>query len=275
MNKKDMENKAIELIKQFIEKKLPNKKIDDLENFSFWDIKDDKEFNGYSGSYDGDRTNIVYAIDYLLYKDSIPDLTLRGFSYSKDYEPNYSGETINTFNTLFGSSEKYRNLSKRNFTKEQWDDIYDLDNPKCFYYNYQKLGNFMLLPCKTICHTSINSYKGIHPKWKDYFFPFMINLRDCYNINDFNKELDKEYYELALLKRKNSFFFSEIDFEKFIEIFDLQDFSDLKLEQYLRRTELCVHNTSIAIDYIHNANDFINNRTKIIVAKLKEKLKES
>ncbi len=272
MNKIGMEKKAITIIRNFL-KDYKLDSLDDLKTFSFWKIKDDKDYNGYPGEYDGDRTNIVYAIDYLLYKDSIPNLTLRGFPCSNGKEGNYSGETINTFNTLFGGTEKYRNYAKRNFSLDQWKEIYDLDNPDCFYYNYQKLGNFMLLPCKTICNTSINSYKGIHPIWKDYSYPFMLNLKASYDINDFNNDLDKEYYELALLRRKNDFFFSKINFERFIEIFDLENFSDLKLEQYLRRTELCVNNTNIAIDYVHKANKFIEARTKEMVSKLKEKLK--
>lgn len=63
-------------------------------------------FNGVSSNekdFDGDRTKIVYAIDYLLY-DNLPEFKIPGYTLKSEY--NYTGETINTFNTLFSGAKR-------------------------------------------------------------------------------------------------------------------------------------------------------------------------
>ena len=139
MNKIGMEKKAITIIRNFL-KDYRLDSLDDLKTFSFWKIKDDKDYNGYPGEYDGDRTNIVYAIDYLLYKDSIPNLTLRGFPCSNGKEGNYSGETINTFNTLFARDLNKRKEIQIKFGSEWFliQDVNEEHNPFAndFYHVY-------------------------------------------------------------------------------------------------------------------------------------------
>ncbi len=74
--------------------------IEELKDFSFWYILTDEEFNGVSfdgNKFDGDRTRIVYAIDKLLYDEK------KISSFTLGPKGNYTGDTFNTFRTLFGN----------------------------------------------------------------------------------------------------------------------------------------------------------------------------
>ena len=152
-------DEAKEIVRRFIDKYLHGN-IDELKTFSFWNILADDEFNGglkNGNSFDGDRTRIVYAIDYLLYHDKIPNLTLGDPKDNKDY----SGDTINTFRTLFGNRFQY--VMKKNgeeiveekfkFSPEQ----IDLKND--FFRVYQRIGNFYLLPNTTIFYETAKTIR--------------------------------------------------------------------------------------------------------------------
>lgn len=217
MTNEEMKDKALNLLTNFIKNELPNKQIEDLISYSFWNIKDNEIFNGYSGEYDGDRTNIVYAIDYLLYYDSnFPDFTLRGYNAEKDSDANYSGETICSFNTLFAKDLTRREQIKNLFGKE-WFEIED------FFLIYQTIGNFMLLPSKTDDkEMSINKYKGFYNK--DYIDFFLKNLKFYLNNKSYAKLLGR-------LLELNRFYFTENKkYDDFISDFYLKDFDQMKLE---------------------------------------------
>lgn len=92
----EMKKKAITLIKEFITDKKLNS-LDDLKNYSFWGILNDRKYNGVSSDenqFDGDRTKIVYAIEFLLFHDSLPDFSIPSYPLSSIHS-NYTGETIN------------------------------------------------------------------------------------------------------------------------------------------------------------------------------------
>lgn len=84
--------------------------IDELADFSFWDINTNagEYFSGNKRVqpeeyFDGDRTKIVYTIQYLLLDGSgIPN-----FSHDAPGRQ-YTGDTINTFNSLFGKTSELR-----------------------------------------------------------------------------------------------------------------------------------------------------------------------
>ena len=263
---------AKELFLRFRDKYLHGN-IDELANFSFWEISGDSDFDGtcfekYSPKFDGDKTRIIYAIDRLIYNDkNLPN-------FSEPFGVNYSGETINTFNTLFSSRKNWRETILKKFNLEERKSIFAENATDDFYHIYQRLGNFMLLPCKTLCHISINSYRGVHPEWKDYFYPFMTYLEKSYEVKDFNFYSDKSLYELSLLRKENDFFFAENSFNNFMELFDLQNFNSLELRKYLKRTELfeSAENREIALDYVKKAKEFIKNRTEVLLDKLKVNL---
>ena len=280
----EMKEKALGLLKCFIKEKLEDD-IDNLKKYSFWGILEDKGynkcFNGVSSNekdFDGDRTKIVYAIDYLLY-DNLPE-----FKISDTLEAeNYTGETINTFNTLFSRLPEQREKIKALFG-EDWKKIQDEDKDTDFfaddfYHVYQRLGNFMLLPSKTIFYRqSINKYKGFCKK--DYFDLFFRELKELLSLNG---EKNNSSTLLRLLE-KNNFYFKDKTAEVFLEDFYLKGYDDFKLGNevhYYHRYKNLFSDDSLkeqykkfALDYVEKATKLINARSERLVEVLKEKYPE-
>lgn len=140
---------------------------------------------------DGDRTKVAYAIEYLLFYEKLKDIDFQIYGYSTK-KSTYSGETLNTFNTLFSSNKNKRTvLSKlygiEAFKKECYNPE-DKNNSNDFYHIYQRLGNFTILPCLTIGGGSINTWKGKNASIRDYLYPFLIHLRKAYPL--FSKRIN-------------------------------------------------------------------------------------
>lgn len=267
--------KAIELLNTFIKEKL-NGNIHKLKDYSFWDVDRDKIFGNGLSYPDGDRTRIMYAIDYLLYFDILKDIDFRIYGYSTK-ESTYSGETLNTFNTLFSSQQEKRDelagiYGSQDFQKDCYDPESDCFSND-FYHVYQRLGNFSILPCLTICGGSINTWKGTDNKIRDYLYPFLISLKEAYGLynSDYKPTSNIKEYELLILMKCNKFFFDNDKvntFDKFINLFMLEGWENLKLDQYLKCSEINETNIYVMKDYVKKATEFINNRSKRIIKKL-------
>lgn len=276
----EMKEKALGLLKCFIKEKLKDD-IDNLKKYSFWGILEDKgsnkDFNGVSSNekdFDGDRTKIVYAIDYLLY-DNLPEFKIPGYTLEAE---NYTGETINTFNTLFSGAPEKREKIKALFG-EDWKKIQDEDKgtdffADDFYHVYQRLGNFMLLPSKTISDgQSINKYKGnCKGNIKDYFDLFFRELKELLPLNG---EKNNSSTLLRLLET-NNFYFKDKKADDFLEDFYLDGYKDFNLgeEYFSSRDSLKEQYKKFALDYVEKATEFINLRSEKLVDKLKEKYPE-
>ena len=273
-----MKKKALQLLNDFIDEELPNKTIDDLKKYSFWGIKNQKKFGNKKSYPDGDCTQIVYAIDYLLY-DNLPE-----FKISDTLEAeNYTGETINTFNTLFSRAPEQREKIKALFG-EDWKKIQDEDKDTDFfaddfYHVYQRLGNFMLLPHrKDSGKPNINTYKGFCKK--DYFDLFFRELKELLSLNG---EKNNSSTLLRLLE-KNNFYFKDKTAEVFLEDFYLKGYDDFKLGNevhYYHRYKNLFSDDSLkeqykkfALDYVEKATKLINARSERLVEVLKEKYPE-
>ena len=186
INKKN----AIELLQKFIKTKLDGDK-NKLRTSSFWEIENDKDCRNGLSYADGDRTKVAYAIEYLLFYEKLKDIDFQIYGYSTK-KSTYSGETLNTFNTLFSSNKNKRTvLSKlygiEAFKKECYNPE-DKNNSNDFYHIYQRLGNFTILPCLTIGGGSINTWKGKNASIRDYLYPFLIHLRKAYPL--FSKRIN-------------------------------------------------------------------------------------
>ena len=198
--------KALNLLKDFTGEYLHGN-IDELANFSFWDIWGEKEYDNGKNYPDGDCTKIVYAIDYLLYFDTIA-------AYSTPYYLNkngdyiFTGDTINTFRTLFGNRFKH-NGEKRVETDFQFTQP-EIEIKNDFFRTYQKIGNFYLLPCKTILkdkkHLSLNTYRN--DEWFDYFDLFLNKLKNRLPLK--NSVSNGDIFQMLLNENKN-FFNEEIN----------------------------------------------------------------
>lgn len=265
-----MKKKALQLLNDFIDEELPNKTIDDLKKYSFWGIKNQKKFGNKKSYPDGDCTQIVYAIDYLLY-DNLPE-----FKISDTLEAeNYTGETINTFNTLFSRAPEQRKRITVLFG-EDWKKIQDEEQGECpfaddFYHVYQRLGNFMLLPSKTIFYRqSINKYKGFCKK--DYFDLFFRELKELLSLNGEKKNSST----LLRLLEKNNFYFKDKKADDFLKDFYLECYKDFNLgeEYFSSRDSLKEQYKKFALNYVEKATEFINLRSKKLMDKLKEKYPE-
>ena len=267
----EMKEKALQLLNDFIDEELPNKTIDNLKNYSFWGIKNQKKFGNKKSYPDGDCTQIVYAIDYLLY-DNLPE-----FKISDTLEAeNYTGETINTFNTLFSGSPEQREKIKALFG-EDWKKIQDEDKgtdffADDFYHVYQRLGNFMLLPHrKDSGKPNINTYKGFCKK--DYFDLFFRELKELLPLND-EKNNSSELWRIL---EKNSFYFTKDKTAKaFLKDFYLDGYKDFNLgeEYFSSRDSLKEQYKKFALNYVEKATALINARSKELVEVLKEKYPE-
>lgn len=280
MTEDEKKDKALKLLESFKNDYLHGN-IEELANFSFWDIAGNPEYDGISfgehdSKYDGDRTNIVYAIDYLLYNEKIPNLTLRGYGETE----NFSGDTINTFNTLFGS-RKYRESVENafNFTTSERHLRDD------FYRTYQKIGNFYLLPAGDK-QNSINSFRGKNA-WRDYFDIFLKNLKQSLPpTNSYEKKDNNLQHLQVLLKNdKNKFFFDNKNFGSFISDFYLEDYSEIDYnhpeadKNFFFSHFTCSKRIDVteykkfAFGYIAKATELINNRSLRLVKELKKIIK--
>ena len=198
---------AFDLLRTFINLELKDKNINSLKTFSFWGIEN-KCFNNALNYPDGDCTKIAYAIDYLLYFDELPNFSIP-FYLSNGEEANYVGDTINTFNTLFSKNEENRQMIQSLFCEDNWKKIIDTEHKnnsfsEDYYHVYQRIGNFILLPNKTLFEQSLNTYRGNFYIWKDYFYQFMEFLGKSYQAECISSVKNKRLYELVTLGLKKT-----------------------------------------------------------------------
>ena len=281
---KELKQKAEKLVSNFRDEFLHGN-IEELKDFSFWTIAGHPEYDGTCtprtlGKFDGDHTKIVYAIDYLLYADKIESLvhefSIIGYPKEASWECNFSGDTINSFRTLLGNRFLLKNTETEvieyfNFDSDLKQKIND------FFYIYQRIGNFYLLP--KLYHKSINQYRGT--KWKDYFDFFIRELNKYFRNEAGIDEILSSYLEAGINKE----FFSNFknDEDAFYELFFLQDYKNLSYlhpnqnwlcgwkgysEKFVSQKEY----KQFVSDYIYEATKLINERSVRIVEALEEKL---
>ena len=131
------------------------------------------------------------------------------------YKYTYSGDTLNTFATLFS----YRSLTEDIFYD---DELYSAI--QFFKRKYLTTGNFMLLPKISFSRQTMNSYRGI--RFKDYFDIFLLQLQKC-----FDEENDKDD-TLAHIIKENVFYFSDkIEIKEFIQINFLEKYYDYEKDR--------------------------------------------
>ena len=181
------------IITEFVNSKYLNGDINKLVSFSFSDLCDDNYFGCKGRFFDEDDTDLARAIMYLIWFNKIPDLTFDDIGTGK----NYRGDTLNTYNTLFGRNNQYKkyitNSSLENTILE-------------FKKKYVTLGNFMLMPNITKQgKKSINCYRGVGSGWYDYFDIFLNELNKCLNKFDGNDAV------LSMLIEENDFYFKKIN----------------------------------------------------------------
>lgn len=86
-----------DFIHAFVRERLEGN-IQELINFDFSSLHGDSRYGCNGRSFDCDDTNLMRGISFLLWGESFPDLTLYEIGPGKKYR----GDTLNTFNRVFG-----------------------------------------------------------------------------------------------------------------------------------------------------------------------------
>lgn len=161
--------KSIQLIKDFTSEYLSGD-ISKLATFDIKQLQGNKKFGGCNGSgFDSDNTNIVRAILAVVFEDVWHD-------YDEDAltRKEYRGDTINTFNTMFGSQTGNGDFQGFNIFYPK-NELFD--RVERFYHIYTTIGNFIPLPNRYVGRYTLNTFRGTYSKWRDYFDQFLYNLQ--------------------------------------------------------------------------------------------------
>lgn len=279
---KELKQKAEKLVLNFRDEFLHGN-IEELKAFSFWAIAGHPEYDGTCtprtlGKFDGDHTKIVYAIDYLLYADKLETLvsefSILGYPKDNSWECNFSGDTINSFRTLLGNRFLLKNTERESIELFEFD--FDLKQKiNDFFYIYQRIGNFYLLP--KLYHKSINQYRGT--KWKDYFDLFIQELNKYFRNEPGIDKILSNYLESGI--NKEFFLNFKKNEDAFYELFFLEDYKYLSyphpnqnwlcsLKGYSEKIVSKKEYIQFVSDYIDRATFLINERSERIVNELKK-----
>lgn len=247
------------MVNEFIEEKCIGS-IENIKEYNLLLIVNDIKYGdlkhiGDLDKYDPDDSEIAKAIYYLVWNDKIPELEIKQIGSGLKYR----GDTLNTFNTLFGvNASRARELVSSNM-----DFINTVNEFKgvCF-----SIGNFSLLPNISIIPngwsriTTINMYRGNFYKWKDYYDKFLLELEYCY---ENSRSSDKI---LADLVKANHFYFDEIsDIRNYIDINFLDNYYDVAGKNTeLFKNGLRNWKVQESEQYINFSYKYIKESTKII-----------
>ena len=158
-------DKAKHLINDFVEERLQGD-LSKLACFDFAQLRGDRKYGSCSGNlFDCDNTNLANAI-YLLVFDGV------WIDISQETLENglYRGDTINTFNTIFGKPIAVGGFAGLN--RFEFDEAL-LQRVWKFHSQYHTIGNFMVLPNARISGHTLNTFRGSYHQWRDYIDKFV------------------------------------------------------------------------------------------------------
>lgn len=262
---------AIEKIRRFSEKYLGGD-LDNLLTFSMSKTFLDNEFGSPGRRFDCDDTEIMRSIYIVLFADVWPGLTAQSLA---DYT--FRGETINTYNTLFGRPNKetmHPGLDKFSPSTELCEKVAQ------FRTTYHYIGNFVVLPNLEFGCDTINRYRGCHADWRDFFDRFFVALEAV-----LTEQADVDDKLKDLVETNNSAlqpYFGTVGFKKLATTLLLEDylnddgspFANSKgfywWQQGVDRDEYFAE----AERFIDFSTQVIKNRGQRMIAALKEALQQ-
>lgn len=209
-----MPTDPIDLIRSFADEHLDGN-IDLLATFPLGKLRGDKVYGCPGRNFDADDTNLMRAIYCVVFKEVWPHLSMDNCGSGK-----LRGDTINTYNTLFGSP-----WNKPNRFEEIWqpDEVFKVKLRK-FHQTCYTIGNMMVLPDRRIGEWSINKHRGCHDEWHDYADRFLFALRKVL-LNE--PDRDPDLQELVELNKETfRSFYGEQGWRNFITLNLLQPFVD-------------------------------------------------
>lgn len=175
--------------------------IEKLKDFDFDQLNDG----------DPDNTWLTRSILFCIYKDLVPNL--KGVSQigtGRDYR----GDTMNSFNTLFrwwrdeenddqtvlGDNKRLvRNRLKNVLGYASYCDF--CNKIEEFYHTYHQLGNFILLPNKSIGRDTLNTYRGKSNHLQDFFDLFLHQLKMKNEIGKCTESGIEEFFNLDFYRQ--------------------------------------------------------------------------
>lgn len=272
--------------------------IDQLSSFNLYKLRDDKEFGCTKRRFDPDDSMLMRNLYVLLFEDTWTELNMKTLD-----DGLYRGETLNTYNTMFGrpnDESLHPGLDRFNPPKELVEKVDNFQKSIC-----ATIGNMMVLPNKRIkvwddrgkyqtdpitkkrywksdwqqIYQTINEYRGCHGLWRDFFDLFLVELHKVLiggNCKD-------KYLHVFL--SENDFGFSKFKGEEgwnnFIKDNLLEDYTDNNLKPlsvskgycywstYHMTRELYLEESERYVDF---ATMVIRNRSKRMIELIKKKL---
>jgi len=163
---------ARELVRDFVAERLDGD-LNKLKDFNLSSLENDRKYGQQEGSrFDADDCLLARAIYVLAWGDVFPYLNMLSVGSGRAYR----GDTMNTFHTMFGRE-----------IPEQPGFYYGLENfhpdeklrtlARRFHDLVPTIGNYVILPNYSDKNRmTINTYRGGHFRWRDYFDQFMVSL---------------------------------------------------------------------------------------------------
>lgn len=210
--------RAASIIKRFADKYLDGK-IDDVVSFPLSRLYRDKEFGCPSDRrFDFDDTNLMRAIYVLIFSDVWPGLS---FEALERYE--YRGDTMNTYNTMFGKPDYSKGIWHPGLEKFQPDETLKKKVVDFRLNRYNLIGNMIVLPNIEFEGETINRYRGCNHT-HDFFDRF---LRDFKAVLTGDSESDVKLKDLVKANAKYlDLFMNEEGFHNLISQLFLEDYID-------------------------------------------------
>lgn len=163
---------AAKIVRDFVAERLDGE-LDALQDFDISTLADDAKY-GRQGQndFDADDCLLTRAVCVLAWSDVFPGLDMLSIGSKRAYR----GDTMNTFHTMFGRDMEewpghYRGIEK--FHPD--DEMRNLAGS--FLHVVTTIGNYVVLPNRPNRNReTLNTYRGCHPEWHDYFDEFMAAL---------------------------------------------------------------------------------------------------
>lgn len=245
---------AIEKIRRFSEKYLGGN-LDNLLTFSMSKTFPDKEFGCPGRRFDCDDTEIMRSIYIVLFGDVWSGLTAQSLA---DYT--FRGETINTYNTMFGKpndESKHPGFDKFSPSAEMSEKV------ARFRTTFHYVGNFVVLPNLEFGGDSINRYRGCHTQWRDFFDRFFVALEAVLTEQT---EVDAKLKHLVDANRAAlQPYFGSVGFKKLATVLLLEDYLNAGGSPFVNSKGFYWWQKGVdRYEYIAEAERFINFSTQVI-----------
>lgn len=162
---------SFDLVWKFVAEELHGQ-LDALADYDLSTLEGHPLYGAPDRSFDTDDCNLSRALFDLLYVDALPGLSRSTLGTGRAYR----GDTLNSFHTLFGrpipdQPGRFAGLERH----EPSDDL--RARAAVFRHTYHTLGNLAPLPNHALGRMTFNTYRGIHPQWRDAVPAFLQNLR--------------------------------------------------------------------------------------------------